>query len=86
MTPQEHLFMLTMYARQSVKLNVLLEILKTRGILDADDLAAFLAHVAEETKEHREWFLEAWKTYQSTAASLHITTGLEDFPFPQKSA
>jgi hypothetical protein len=77
MTPQEHLFMLTMYARQSAKFHVLFEILRTRGIVEADDFSAFLAHVAEETHENQEWIREAWKTYQSTAASLGVTTGLE---------
>lgn len=84
MTPQEHLFMLTMYARQSAKFHVLFEILKTRGVCDADDMIAFFAHVAEETQEHREWFRLAWETYQSTAASLGVTTGLGDAPPPQK--
>ena len=83
MTPKEHLFMLSMYAMESAKYNLLVEILKTRGILNDDDLQAFRAHVAEETQEHRKWFREAWKTYQATAANLDITTGLESFLPPE---
>jgi hypothetical protein len=78
--------MLSMYAMQTAKYNLLVEILKTRGVLDSDDLLAFRAHVAEETQEHREWFREAWKAYQATAANLDITTGLESFLPPETKA
>jgi hypothetical protein len=84
-TAQEHLFMMSMYARQSAKFNVLCEILKTRGILEEGDLSAFLAHTAQETKEHQEWLRASWKTYQSTAADLGVTTGLGDPPTPEKT-
>jgi hypothetical protein len=86
MTQQEHLFMLSLYAMQSTKYNLLVEILKTRGVLEDDDIQAFRAHVVSETQEHREWFREAWKAYQVTAASLGLTTGLENFLPPDMKA
>lgn len=82
MTPQEHLFMLTMYAKQNAKFNVLFEVLKTRGVVDADDLTAFLTH-AEGTQESFEWTRKTWETYQSTAAILGVTTGLGNAPASQ---
>ena len=82
MTTQDHLFALIMYARQSAKFHLLFEILKTRGVVEADDMLAFLSHAADETDEAQEWFYEAWKTYQATAKSLGVTTGLEDWKPP----
>jgi hypothetical protein len=66
MTRQEHLFMLTIFAMQNAKYNRLIEILKTRGVLEGDDLQAFRAIVPEEVRERLEWFQEAWETYQTT--------------------
>jgi hypothetical protein len=76
MTRQELLFMLTIFAMQNAKCNRLIEILKTRGILESDDLQVFGAIVPEEVRERLEWFEEAWKAYQTTAAGLGVTTGL----------
>lgn len=78
MTRQEHLFMLTIFAMQNAKYNRLIEILKTRGVLEGDDLQAFRAIVPEEVRERLEWFQEA----QTTAAGLGVTTGLELPWFP----
>jgi hypothetical protein len=86
MTQQEHLFIFTLYARQSAKFNILFEVLKTRGVVEADDLQAFLAHEVEEAHEHYEWVYDAWKSYQFVAAGLGVTTGLEDSPPPRKKA
>jgi hypothetical protein len=83
MTAQEHVFMLSMHAMQSAKFNTLVEVLKTRGVLDDDDLQAF-SHAAEETREHQEWFQNAWRAYQGIAKGLGVTTGLQDVPPPQK--
>jgi hypothetical protein len=82
MTRQEHLFRLTIFAMQNAKYNRLIEILKTRGVLEGDDLQAFRAIVPEEVRERLEWFQEAWETYQTTAAGLGVTTGLELPWFP----
>jgi hypothetical protein len=85
MTPQEHIFMLSMHAMQSAKFNTLVEILKTRGLLDDDDLQAF-SHAAQETQEHREWFLNSWNAYLAIAKGLGVPTGLQDAPPPQTKA
>lgn len=84
MTQQEHLFLLSLYAMQSAKYNLLVKILKSHGILADDDLEAFreLVSARQEQDEPREWFVDAWKAYQATAQTLGITTGLENFvPF-----
>jgi hypothetical protein len=84
MTTDEHLFMFTLYAKQSVKFNILFEVLKSHSLVEADDLQAFLAYEVEEGHERYEWVLEAWKAYQFVAAGLGVTTGLEGQPPPQK--
>jgi hypothetical protein len=84
MTQKEHLFVLSIYAMQSAKYNLLIKILKNHGHLADDDLQAFRALVAEEGKEPQEWFVEAWKAYQATAASLGIVTGLENYVPPAR--
>jgi len=86
MTPQEHLFMFTLYAKQSIKYNVLIEILKTHGVMADDDLQAFFAHEIEAAHEHIEWTQQAWETYRLTAEGLGLKTGLPDQLLPQKKA
>jgi hypothetical protein len=81
MTPQEHFFMLIMYARQSAKFNILYEVLKSQDLIADGDLQAYRALFSEEKPEEMaDWVSKAWATYQSTAASLGIITGLESGP------
>lgn len=84
MTPNEHLFMLMLFGRQSAKFNILYDALTASGAVTVDDLEAYRSYTLHEQPERtREWLNEAWEAYQSIAASLGITTGLEHGPFPQ---
>ena len=81
MTTEEHLLMLTLYARQNAKFNILYECLKSQGAIADGDLQAYQALFKEEkTEELSDWMSQSWAAYQSTAASLGITTGLLDLP------
>jgi len=75
--------MLLLYARQNAKFNVLFEALKAGGMIQPDDLEAYRRYTLEEKPEEvAAWIEKAWRAYQSTAASLGITTGLEHGPIP----
>jgi len=85
MTPQEHLFMLLLFARQNAKFNTLVEVLRASGVVLSDDLEAYRNYTREEKPEQLgELVQQAWAAYQATAASLGITTGLEHGPFLPK--
>jgi hypothetical protein len=87
MTPQEHLFFLTLYARQSFKFNILYEILKSQGLIQNGDLQAYQALFSEEKpQEFAAWLKKSWESYQATAVALGVTTGLEHGPTPPKKA
>jgi hypothetical protein len=47
MTAKEHQLIVYMFAQQTIRFKALLEILKARGILEADDFMAF-EHLAHE--------------------------------------
>ena len=85
MTREEHLFMLMLYARQNAKFNTLFEALKAPNVLQTDDLNAYRTLILERQPEQsRESLRQTWEVYQSIAKLLGITTGLEEWPFPQK--
>lgn len=47
MTPNEHRLIAFMFAQQTIRFKALLELLKSRGIVEADDFLAF-EHLAHE--------------------------------------
>jgi len=57
MPPKEHLLILSLFTKQNQFIKVLLDILKSRGILDSDDARAF------ECNEWSESFL--WTDVQN---------------------
>jgi hypothetical protein len=54
MTPQEHKLMMTMFARQSQMLEILVTVMKREGILERDDIAAFTNIVTSDASLHDE--------------------------------
>ena len=85
MTPKEHFFILLLLTRQNARFNVLFEALKASGVVLPDDLLAYRDYTLRETPgKAQEWLKQTWENYQSTAASLGISTGLEQGPFPPK--
>jgi len=86
MTPEEHQFLLFLFARQNNLVNVLYEALRARGVLQQGDLDAYASYARLENPEQMlDWLRRSWAAYQATAASLGITTGLEGGLLPLKN-
>lgn len=84
MTPQEHLLLLTIFAKL-IKLNqVLANALTSRGVLAADDVIAFEFAANLDDPSSVAVFEKAKAMYLTCATGLGISTGLENLPpFPQ---
>jgi hypothetical protein len=78
MTPKEHSLLIFMFALQLKHFNALIEILKSRGVLDEDDLKAFDALVWEQERGRPEGGLvdAAKAQYDLFAKALGVQTGL----------
>jgi hypothetical protein len=70
MTSREHILLITMFSKQLQLIKTLAEILRSRGVLDADDLAAFGALVRSDTdatlqmlEETKDLYLKAAKGF-----------------------
>jgi len=73
MTVQEHQLVIDMFARQLKLTRTLAEILKSRGILEDDDMDVFyetMPAISGLTSDH--WIDEAEKTYRRIATPLGI--------------
>ena len=77
MTQQEHLLVLTMLTKQMQSTKVLVDVLKSRGLLEGDDAAAFQSAVAHDLDSNAALFQDALKEYLGFAKHLRIETGLE---------
>ncbi len=81
MTPDEHRLMVFMFSRQTLLINALVEMLKSRDILQDDDVHAFES-LARQTKQDMKIFNGVVSQYSRYAKEL----GLEDdLPKPQTS-
>ena len=74
MTPEEHQLIIEMFKQQTLYYAGLVEVLKSRGILDRGDLQAFDDFVSAPSREALERNVEA--DYLSSATILGVTTGL----------
>jgi hypothetical protein len=80
MTTKEHLLVLTLFTKQNQFIKVLLDILKSRGILAADDASAFAFSQNVDAFSNAAIFAEAKAKYLELANELGIETGLENLP------
>jgi hypothetical protein len=80
MTHKEHLLVLTLFTKQNQFIRVLLDILKSRGILAADDARAFEFSQNVDASSNAAIFAEAKAKYLELARGLGIETGLENLP------
>jgi len=80
MTPKEHLLVLSIFTKQNQFIKVLLDILKSRGILDSDDARAFEFSQNVDASSNAAIFAEAKAKYLELARGLGIETGLENLP------
>jgi hypothetical protein len=76
MTTAEHRLLITLFAKQLQLNRVLTEILKSRGIAQADDLQAFEFLVSEDVLATSDALQTAKKFYLHVAKSLGIDTGV----------
>ena len=74
MTKDEHRLIVSMLKNQTMLYAGLLEILKSRGIVEGDDLLAFDAAISPSRRKSVEQSVEA--EYLSTAAICGVKTGL----------
>jgi hypothetical protein len=80
MTPQEHALVLSLFTKQNQFVKMLIDILKSRGILSGDDAYAFEFSQLSDAKSNAAIFDEAKRKYLELAKGLGIVTGLENLP------
>jgi hypothetical protein len=78
MTTKEHMLVLGLFTKQNQFIKVLLDILKSRGILVADDARAFEFSQNVDASSNAAIFAEAKAKYLELARGLGIETGLEN--------
>lgn len=77
MTPKEHSLMIFMFARQTMLIKSLVEMMKSRGVLEDDDWVAFDAFVRNQEVAQQSKVSDAVaKQYQEFAQALGVQTGL----------
>jgi hypothetical protein len=74
MTENEHRLVVFMFAQQATRFKALLELLRARGILEGDDLAAFEHVVRAEMDE--EIYVEMVAEYTKAAKDFGIQDSL----------
>lgn len=77
MTKEEHLLMISLFTKQVQFVKVILEILKSRGIVEHDDPAAFESAVRLDPESNAALIEQAKVAYVRLARGLGIQTGLE---------
>jgi hypothetical protein len=82
MTPNEHYLVLLIYFKQQQAIRILLDMLRSYGVLTADDEQAFSFAQTANAPSNAAVFDEAKENYLLLARSLGIQTGLEQFPKP----
>jgi hypothetical protein len=75
-TPEEHKLMITMWAKQYQQLKVVVEILKSRGLLEGDDPMAFATIVHSDAAANKALLQESAELYLQTAKDIGVETGL----------
>jgi hypothetical protein len=85
MTPDEHKLIITMFAKQYQQLKVVIEILKSRGLLEGDDAMAFATVVHSDADSNALVFQQAAALYLEAATHLGIDTGLGKSRNPRPS-
>jgi hypothetical protein len=82
-TPQEHILVMSVWFKQQQAIRILLDMLKSRNILSADDEQAFSFSQTVNAPSNAALFDEVKTNYLALAKSAGIQTGLEQLPeFP----
>ncbi len=80
MTPKEHELMMLMFARMQESVGILIDVLKSRGIMTGDDEKAFSDAIHHDPKRLLQFVLQAHNDYQKCAEQVDLVTGLENGP------
>jgi hypothetical protein len=80
MTSKEHTLIVHMFARQTILIKSILEMLKSRDVLEDDDVAAFEALVRETEHQDREILHATVNQYTKYAEGLGLG---DDLPKPK---
>jgi hypothetical protein len=75
MTPQEHELMATMFAKQLRYIELLVQILQSREIIEGDDLAAFLSLVRSDERNNAAALRAAKAEYRKAAKEIGLRVG-----------
>jgi hypothetical protein len=78
MTEDEHKLIVFMLAQQQQRLLAVVEALKSKGALDADDLRAYDALLHQEQDTFRQSFVNVVQQYEKFATHLGIQVNLRD--------
>ena len=77
MTEKEHRLLVGMFAQHRLLMGIILDILRSRETITADDLQAFLAAAQFDEEALAETIEETRHTYISLAKRAGVPTGLE---------
>jgi len=77
MNAQEHALMVTVMAKHFQHVKIILDVLKSRGVLTDDDVQAFSFAGQTDTESNAALAQDALKEYQMIAKRFGLETGLE---------
>jgi hypothetical protein len=76
MTKAEHALMISMFVKHQMFIKMLIEVLKSNGIVSGDDLPAFEFRVNADAPGKAELFESMTTLYVQVATKLGIDTGI----------
>jgi hypothetical protein len=77
MTPEEHRLVILVLARQYQQTRIIIEMLKSRGVLETDDATAFASAVCLDAPSNDALLRQAREEYLLAAKEMGVITGLE---------
>lgn len=82
MTTEEHMLMVLIFYKQRQAIQILIDMLKSRGTLTGDDEAAFSFAQTANAESSAEIYRQARKDYMTLAQAAGVETGLQQFESP----
>jgi hypothetical protein len=75
-TKQEHTLMISMFVKQQMFIKMLIEVLRSRGLVSGDDLQAFEFSVNADMPATEQLFSDMTALYTKVATAMGIDTSL----------
>lgn len=79
MTPEEHLLVITVFAKQLQLIRTLFEILRSHEIVEAGDFDAFFSLITQHEQASGPLFDTAFAFYLRASKRAGVVTGLENY-------